>query len=565
VTTMQERNALLGKTLVIAWLWLPFAVGCLLRFWGVGYQVAGGDELHAVRAALAAPVMTVLTTYQGSDPCLPLSGFYRLLMDLGVAVSELHLRLPILAGGVLVLWLVPWWTAHQIGRHSAYVVAWLVALSPVLIHYSRFIRPYLPIVGLGFAAAVAYERWLRTASSRSALLYAILTVLAGYFHLVSVPFVLSPFLYYAGAKLLRPGAVAPSWRAAILLGLATLGGFLVFLLPTWSSLMSLIAIKKQPLQVGWHTWQALMGLQSGTSSRWLMTLFWLLALAGFVDLLRRKPKLACYSATLVAGQIAGLFLLSPLAMQQGPIFNRYMLVTLPFVLIWAAAGLTASWEWITSSPWNLLPRLATAAIGVLLAVSGPVFDREFRQSPFVLRPESLLFYLQRQAPDIELPEAYRHFDHQRDGRIVEFPWHTTWRYCHAIVRYQEIHGRRVIVSPGERLLWDERLSGFYNMVAPQTDRILATDAAYLVLHLSSAAENAALDWRKAPPGSPLAADRERRQRELARFDQEAARQLVILEQLWGEADFAADDFRVWDLTRLREQDRRNEIREASTR
>ncbi len=553
---MRKRNAILTATAEARWLLLPLAVGIFLRCWGAPFQVVGGDEMHAVRAALTMPAAKVLTTYRASDHCMPISGFYRLLMDLGVEVSELHLRLPILASGFLALWLIPWWTARRIDRPPAVAVAWLLAFSPVLVHYGRLVRPYTPILLLGFGAVAAYESWLRTASRRSAALYVALGALAAYFHLVSVPFVLSPFLYFAAAKLLRRGAIAPTWRAASVLGLATVGAFLLFLIPAWSSLMQLIALKKQPSAVAWHTWRSLLGLQSGTGFAPLVTLFWLLAVTGLVTLLWKKPALASYSAVLAAGQVVGLFVLSPFAMHQGPIFNRYMIVTLPFVLIWAAVGMTLPWGWLAARPWSLLPRVATAGFIGVLAVAGPVLDREFRRSPFVLRPESLLFYFPRRAPDIELPEAYRSLDPQRAGRIVEYPWHTTWRYCRSIIYFQQLHGRRVIVAPGERLMWDQRLSGWNNMVAPQRDRILATDAVYFFAHLESAAENATFDRRRAPPGSSLARDRERRQSALEKFDQQLAARIGIFEQSWGPADFESDGIKVWDLVRVRERIRR---------
>lgn len=538
------------------WLWLPIAAGVVLRLWGIHYQVLGGDEMHAVRAALTMPVTKALTTYRPSDHCMPISGFFRLLMDHGVALSEVQMRLPILASSFLALWLIPWWTARRVGREAAFVVGWLVALSPILIHYSRLVRSYMPIVLLSFGAVAAYESWMRSASRRHAALYVFLATLAAYFHLVSVPFVLSPFLYFGAVKLARPGAVRPTWKAAVTLGLATVGGFLLFIVPAWTSLTEILGLKNQPNEVSVSTWTALLLLQSGTDSRFLSALFNLLALTGLLVLWRTKPALAGYGAVLVSGQIIGLFILSPKAMHQGTIFARYMLVTLPFVMIWAAVGLTAPWSWPRSRPWRRLLRVASATLVAMLFVAGPVMDREFRESPFVLRPGSLHFYFSTKPRDIELPEAYRELDPERRGRIVEYPWHTTWRYSSSITAYQRLHGRHVIVAPAERLLWDGRLIDLRNMVTPRLDDILATDAAYLVVHLESAAENSAPGGRKAPPGSALARDWEIRARDLEKFDQQVARRLPVFEKEWGPADVQSTGFMIWDLDRIRGRDRR---------
>src|SRR6185436_8381434 len=93
-------------------LWLPLLgsvfAGLGLRLWNLRGQVLGGDELHAVRAAVARTVPEILTTYSLTDHSLPLTALYRWLLDHGVTLSELALRLPSLLCGALALVVFPY-------------------------------------------------------------------------------------------------------------------------------------------------------------------------------------------------------------------------------------------------------------------------------------------------------------------------------------------------------------------------------------------------------------------------------------------------------------------------
>ena len=80
---------------------LAVVAGVALRFWNLADQVLGGDELHAVRAALSQPLPALLTTYQLADSCIPLTALDRWLLDHGVALDERLLRLPVLVNALI--------------------------------------------------------------------------------------------------------------------------------------------------------------------------------------------------------------------------------------------------------------------------------------------------------------------------------------------------------------------------------------------------------------------------------------------------------------------------------
>ena len=197
------------------WLLAPLAAGCALRLAGLARQILGGDELHAVRAALATPLAELLVTYQRNDNCLPLSAFYRLLALAGVPLTEWVLRAPVLLAGLLLLVAGPLWVHRKLGRAPAVAFAWLLALSPFLIAYSRIARSYLPVVLLSAAAAAAFWEWLATLRPRYGAAYAGLAAMAVYFHPVAAPLVCMPGAFAVAEILARRSGIGnPAQRAA---------------------------------------------------------------------------------------------------------------------------------------------------------------------------------------------------------------------------------------------------------------------------------------------------------------------------------------------------------------
>jgi hypothetical protein len=235
---------------------LAVAAGIALRFWNLGGQVLGGDELHAVRAALSQPLPALLTTYQLADSCIPLTALDRLLLDRGVALDEWRLRLPVLASGLAALAVLPALGRRRLEPAARALFCALVALSPLLVLYSRIARSYMPATLLSFAAVMAFDSWwapgrgsaagsgagraagvpaaaggtrapgangplaaLRHGVAGPALgphaaavAYVVLAALAVWFHLGTAPIVVAPLLYGAGELAFTRGSHTLSSR-----------------------------------------------------------------------------------------------------------------------------------------------------------------------------------------------------------------------------------------------------------------------------------------------------------------------------------------------------------------
>lgn len=530
------------------WLLPPALLGTLLRLWNLPAQIVGGDEIHAIRAALELPLGEVLTTYQLQDPSLPIAGFYRFLLDLGVPLSEFWVHLPVLAFGLIALVAIPWIAERRVGRPAAQALAWLVALAPLLVLYSRIGRPYMPIALLGFAATAAFESWWRTGRRSRAIAYVVLAGLCVYFHLGSAPFIVAPFAFALGSLLLDRHRVPegdqqalPGFRDLVIVGLATVVAFLTFLIPSWDSLMLLIGNKHNPMEIVPETVFGILQLQSGSMVVPMILSFWAAALVGLAWLLRNDRRLALYTLTLTAGQVVGLLVLSPEMLVHPLVFSRYLIPLLPWVLLWAAVGV--------SMPWRVGPRMQRVVVAAGLAAlfaTGPLSTWQFQKGSFSKHNDVLAFFCPpgRTGP-ASVPGFYRQVvAGQQGATVLEHPWFPWWAYTRAYYLYQEVHGQEVVLSSIRPLPGAAQVQ-FRNMVRPYPADFLASRARYLVVHTDLPTEEA----RVVPHCWPtIASINPEHMEELRQAGQRMARRLT---RTWGEPDFSERGILVWDLERIR--------------
>ena len=213
--------------------------------------------------------------------------------------SELMLRLPSLVCGVLCVVVGPLLARKFIGTRRAVLLAFLLAICPVLIFYSRICRPYSAVALLAFAALLLAARWMRSGGLRPALLFIGAGVLAIYFHLFAVVTVAAPllaaFVFHAWRR--RPGiprgAVAgPSLQQWIGVTVVMAGITALLTLPALiHSLQSTffnIALKGT---FRLDSLPRMAQLISGTGQPVLAALFWAALIAGAIEQCRRNPWL----------------------------------------------------------------------------------------------------------------------------------------------------------------------------------------------------------------------------------------------------------------------------------
>ncbi len=536
-----------------AWLLPPVAVGAFLRLFRLGTQILVGDELHAPRAAQRHDLETVLTTFLPSDHSMPLTGLYELLMESGVELTELHLRLPVLVAAMLVLVVVPVALERRLGRGAAVAAAWLVAVSPGLVLYGRIARSYMPIVLLAFVAVMAFERWWRSRRPGPAAAYVVAGSAAVWFHLGAAPFVAAPLVWGGLAALGRPRRLR-TLAALALLGLGLAAGLAAILLPAWESFVLLLDERGGHRLPPAGTFLQVAALQAGAAEPWAAVLFWLLAAGGLATLSRRRPAFASYTLLLVAANLAALLVMRPFALASPIVFNRYLLIGLPLVLAWVAAGLARLGEAVAAGVAPRAPRAAVpvavgllAAAVALLVAGGPFVAPRMLYSSFLHDNDSLM-YIKPPRPLVgerTVSEFYRRLAAAPDDQpVIEYTALPTWLWDTQIRAYQDLHRQRVLLSPQEPKLFTGGGLALENHVEPRPEAILASPARWLVVHRKSAWE---LDRVQLDDTVGLAVPPA-----LRPISRRLARRLGgWLERRWGPPDHADALLLVWDLDRVR--------------
>jgi hypothetical protein len=133
----------------------------------------------------------------------------------------------------------------------------------------------------------------------------------------------------------------------------------------------------------------LLRLQAGTRSWPLAILFWVLALAGLVLLLRRDLRLGLYTLAVTAGYVAGVLLLSPPGLGDPIVLNRWLLPVLPFVFLWVAMVIGRPWIPRTGLLGQGLQRSAARFFILFLFWTGPFLTEGFRESKVMHHDETL--------------------------------------------------------------------------------------------------------------------------------------------------------------------------------
>lgn len=326
--------------------WPAFlATACLLLLGGwlrldqFVAQVLIDDEWHAVHQLIGNTPRGILTSFGHADHSIPLTLFYWLEADL-FGLSELAMRWPLMACGLATLLLFPAYVRQRLGAAEALVFGLLVALSPLLIIYSRTARPYALTLLLIFVAVHAFEAYRLDSGRRlrHGLLYAGAATLATWAHLLAAPFVVMPCLLEAGRLLLcRPA----DWRAAALrllrLGVPTALAMLAVILPPLLANPGALSGKAGVDLPRAETWVGIWFAWFGTDSAAVLGGCLALCALGW----RRMWATLPLARTILAGLLLTLLLIllaRPAWVNHSLTLARYLLPVLPLLLLATALG-----------------------------------------------------------------------------------------------------------------------------------------------------------------------------------------------------------------------------------
>ena len=429
---------------IVRWGWLlawaaVIAVGLWLRFWQIDLQILIDDEWHAVHRLMQASYREIFLSFGHADYTIPLTLWFKLLAET-IGLSEWRMRaLPLLFGSATIV-LLPWIMRPWLNREARWLFAALIAVSPLLIHFTRYVRPYALTVPLGFMAMVALWRWWHEGGRGWLALFITGAVACAWLHPLTLLFTGSALLWFLGQSLLQI-RLRGEWRGLfrivpVGITVSVLAGLLV--LPPLLADPSAMESKSGIHQIQWATFLRAWELIAGTGSAIVALAVLALAGLGAWRLIRRDPAFAGYWAFMSAVAVVVIVALDPAWIHHALVLVRYSAVFQPMILICIALGALMLVERLVERLPNRRPAQPRAGLHVALAVvlplglalAGPLpevyrglnqftshmryhFDYNFERS----------IYTQVMA-EAELPEVYRQMMAEPgDWTLVETPWH----------------------------------------------------------------------------------------------------------------------------------------------
>jgi hypothetical protein len=453
---------------------LALLAGFFLRVYLLTDQFLIDDEWHGFYYALGKSPWWLLTHFSiPGATCIPLNLYTWLLGALG-GWSETLLRLPSLVCGILCVAAGPLLAWKIVGPRRAAWLALLLAISPILIFYSRIGRPYSTVAFLGFATILFAARWMQSNNRRDGIFFAIFGALAIYFHLFAVVVVAAPvmtaiiFHLFAHFGKIKIPAAAPSLKNWLLLAAIIAFVSAVLILPalihSMQSTFFTIALK------GIFKLESLPRvamLISGTGQTVLALMFWLVLIVGAVDLCRRNPWFGVTLVSLFPLHALALMFSRPDGMQSAIVLARYCIPLVPVSLLLVAYGMQGSLEFLAARI-ALRPVLQSVLAGAgicSLLFAGPLPQTYIAPNNFTSHGAfqhnyapidwSKSFYSDLTPADFtlvttirvdEISPFYRRLAETPDQRaIVEYPM-LIGDHFNPLYYYQHFHRRPVIVG-----------------------------------------------------------------------------------------------------------------------
>lgn len=423
----------------LAW---PLLVGAALRLYALPQQILVDDEWHLVhRLRDGAGLAGVVGEFGRSDHSIGLGACAWTLMRFAV-LDETLLRLPSLLAGLALLVVVPLGLVRRVGRATAVTLAWLLAVSPLLVFFSRLARPYAVttlLVGVAFAAM---RRWLEDRDGRARAAYVASAVLAPVFHLPALPAVLAPL----ALPLVAPGPRRPAFREALALTVGTLVAIAAVLaVPAWRSGAG-VAARIASDRLGLETVPHMLELLAGSGVPLVVAVFGALGIIGVVAIHHRDATLARQLLVVIGLHVAAVVASGAVALHVAVVAARYVAVVLPLALVFPAAGVAAIAERVGLRNPTLVGAvtagalLALGPLGWIYAAPNAFTNHMTYQADYV----PARGYADRFRPDVLSP-FYDELARRPRGTvtIVEAPWHY---YFHSYAWLQRHHRQHVLIG-----------------------------------------------------------------------------------------------------------------------
>ena len=441
----------------LVWL-LAVVAGAAIRLDQLRDQVLVDDEWHALHALLAHGPLDVLLSFGTTDHSIPLT-LWDILLERTVGLTELGMRLPSLACGLAALVVIPALVHPLVGARIAAGLAWLLAIAPLHVFFSRLARPYEPAMLLAFVAVVGLLRTTDARAPRGLRSAALLSaLLAPWLLPVVLPTVATALALATVSALGRRSDAARfsrvtrtrSRRNAVAEVALVVAGWAILLGAPLVADVGALADKAGRGTIELATLDGASELLLGTTSRALRIACVAAALTGAFVVARRAPRLATWAAAVVLAQLAALIVTAPQGLRFPIVLARYAFVASPFVLLAVAAGAdTAGAALAAITRRSVLAAAPAALLVALLAGYGPLHRIHASPNDFTNHASYQADYdpdryFERFRPE-RVSAFYETLAQRPPGSVtvLEAPWYFYW---HDLAWLQRVHRQHVVVG-----------------------------------------------------------------------------------------------------------------------
>lgn len=371
---------------------LIFMVGLSLRGYQWKDQVLVDDEWHSMALATTQSLDWILMNFAVPNgfSSIPLNLFLWATLHT-VGWSEFWIGLMSMVFGLTCIGVAMGMGRRFLGCRRAAALGLLIAISPLLIFYSRLSRPYSAVACFTLLAVFFMLRWIEEGRLRSGVGFGVCGVLAVYFH----PFAavaIGTFglgVLVVSLKPFRSGQVGsdagPSWKQVVgVLSTMALAGVVLMGPALVNSFDGSFQEVARQGQVQWGSWLRLTTLISGTASPIPALLFWVAAGFGIVDVYQRNPWFTRILLAVYPLQILALLISGPHSSHVGIVLARYSMPLLPITLLFVACGLFLVFERVsTANPSRpLFTWYLPFACILVLGLTGPLAGTYYRPNNF---------------------------------------------------------------------------------------------------------------------------------------------------------------------------------------
>lgn len=355
------------------------ALAAWARTWQLASQVVLDDEWHALVKLQSSTYGEILSSFGYADHSIPLTLLYKAMAGT-IGLDELDLRALQVACGTALVPFAAWlsWRATRDAPLAA-LYALTVALSPLLVLYSRIARPYAVTTLLVTACLAALWRWRADPRASFATAAIVLASLATWLHPLTALYPVTAMLCLGIDALLQPPpARSAGVRRVLFLGaLMALAMLLPELPPVLADLRSLSA-KAGGVHAGLPTVARMLSLFAGATSSWTAVIVILLALLGAALTLRRDRPLGLYLACLAVVPPLVIAIVGAQWSAQGHTFARYVFPLQLIVLFWSCVGAIAIVRRLAANRGEAPAWAACLVLGALFAAVVPTIPQVSR-------------------------------------------------------------------------------------------------------------------------------------------------------------------------------------------